>query len=58
MKKVVELDKVLLEYPNDILEDEEELTEEEEMTLVETRTTRLSKEELLRRLEETTTLHL
>lgn len=57
MIKVVELEDVYLEYPEEVILTSEEETKEEKEVL-ESYTTRLSKEELMRRLDETDTLHL
>lgn len=70
MVKIVEFENVYLEYPdeNELTDDAKEVEKQEELDqddkLVETneirqsRTTRLSLEELQQKLEETQTLHL
>lgn len=55
MAKIVEFENVYLEYP-DVYEIEEE--ESQDLTVTESRTAKLSLEELQRRLEETQSLHL
>lgn len=63
MKKIVEFEKVYLEYPEE-LEIEDEKTKDEEEAIKEYQdmvmsgTQRLSLEELQRKLEETQSLHL
>lgn len=54
MAKIVEFENVYLEYP-DVYEIEEE---SQDLTVTESRTAKLSLEELQRRLEETQSLHL
>ncbi|MCH5166258.1 MAG: hypothetical protein J1F35_00060 [Erysipelotrichales bacterium] len=55
MTKILEFESVYLELPDDYeLDEEENIEEQEEMTI----TTKLSLEELQRKLEETQSLHL
>ena len=62
MSRVIEFENVVLEYPDEILDlkplESIDSNQEEEQVLSESRTTKLSREEILRRLEETTNLHL
>ncbi len=62
MSRVIEFENVVLEYPDEILDlkplESIDSNQEEEQVLRESRTTKLSREEILRRLEETTNLHL
>lgn len=60
MGKIIEFEKVYLEYPDELeLSDEQkEIDENEELILIESRTARFSLEELQKRLEETQALHL
>ena len=55
MTKILEFESVYLELPDDYeLEEEENIEEQEELSI----TTKLSLEELQRKLEETQSLHL
>ncbi len=62
MSRVIEFENVVLEYPDEILDlkplESIDSNQKEEQVLRESRTTKLSREEILRRLEETTNLHL
>lgn len=64
MGKVVEFEEVYIEYPDANVKDdkhvekEEKKEESENTVLVESRTTKLSLEELQKRLDETQALHL
>lgn len=63
MGKVIEFENVYLEYPDELENTDEILDnrnpeEDEEKVIVESRTTKLSLEELQRKLEETQALHL
>ncbi len=62
MSRVIEFENVVLEYPDEILDlkplESIDSNQGEEQVLRESRTTKLSREEILRRLEETTNLHL
>lgn len=63
MGKVIEFESVYLEYPDELENTDEILDnrnpeEDEEKVVVESRTTKLSLEELQRKLEETQALHL
>lgn len=55
MGKIIEFDKVYLEYPDELVNAEEE---KEYQELVMNKTQRLSLEELQQKLEETQSLHL
>lgn len=57
--KIIEFDKVYLEYPDELVNAEEEKEAEKEyQELVMNKTQRLSLEELQQKLEETQSLHL
>lgn len=56
--KIIEFDKVYLEYPDELVNAEEKEAEKEYQELVMNKTQRLSLEELQQRLEETQSLHL
>lgn len=57
--KIIEFDKVYLEYPDELVNAEEEKKAEKEyQELVMNKTQRLSLEELQQKLEETQSLHL
>lgn len=57
--KIIEFDKVYLEYPDELINAEEEKEAEKEyQELVMNKTQRLSLEELQQKLEETQSLHL
>ena len=57
--KIIEFDKVYLEYPDELVNAEEEKEAEKEYReLVMNKTQRLSLEELQQKLEETQSLHL
>lgn len=57
--KIIEFDKVYLEYPDELINAEEEKKAEKEyQELVMNKTQRLSLEELQQKLEETQSLHL
>ena len=58
MGKIIEFDKVYLEYPDELVNAEEKEAEKEYQELVMNKTQRLSLEELQQRLEETQSLHL
>lgn len=60
MGKIIEFDKVYLEYPDELVnaEEEEKEAEKEYQELVMNKTQRLSLEELQQKLEETQSLHL
>ena len=59
MGKIIEFDKVYLEYPDELVNAEEEKEEEKKyQELVMNKTQRLSLEELQQKLEETQSLHL
>lgn len=59
MGKIIEFDKVYLEYPDELVNAEEEKKAEKEyQELVMNKTQRLSLEELQQKLEETQSLHL
>ncbi len=59
MGKIIEFDKVYLEYPDELINAEEEKEAEKEyQELVMNKTQRLSLEELQQKLEETQSLHL
>ncbi len=59
MGKIIEFDKVYLEYPDELVNAEEEKEAEKEyQELVMNKTQRLSLEELQQKLEETQSLHL
>lgn len=60
MVKIIEFEKVYLEYPEELEKKDEEVKPQdiEENILEENSTTKLSLEELQRRLEETQSLHL
>ena len=59
MGKIIEFDKVYLEYPDELVNAEEEKEAEKEyQELVMNKTQRLSLEELQQKLEETKSLHL
>ncbi len=59
MGKIIEFDKVYLEYPDELINAEEEKKAEKEyQELVMNKTQRLSLEELQQKLEETQSLHL
>ncbi|MCI8794643.1 MAG: hypothetical protein HFI73_04625 [Bacilli bacterium] len=57
--KIIEFDNVYLEYPDELINAEEETEAEKEyQELVMNKTQRLSLEELQQKLEETQSLHL
>ena len=56
--KIIEFDKVYLEYPDELVNAEEKEAEKEYQELVMNKTQRLSLEELQQKLEETQSLHL
>lgn len=59
MGKIIEFDNVYLEYPDELINAEEETEAEKEyQELVMNETQRLSLEELQQKLEETQSLHL
>ncbi len=59
MGKIIEFDNVYLEYPDELINAEEETEAEKEyQELVMNKTQRLSLEELQQKLEETQSLHL
>ena len=58
MGKIIEFDKVYLEYPDELVNAEEKEAEKEYQELVMNKTQRLSVEELQQKLEETQSLHL
>ncbi len=59
MGKIIEFDNVYLEYPDELINAEEEKEAEKEyQELVMNKTQRLSLEELQQKLEETQSLHL
>ena len=58
MGKIIEFDKVYLEYPDELVNAEEKEAEKEYQELVMNKTQRLSLEELQQNLEETQSLHL
>ncbi len=58
MGKIIEFDKVYLEYPDELVNAEEKEAEKEYQELVMNKTQRLSLEELQQKLEETQSLHL
>ena len=58
MGKIIEFDKVYLEYPDELVNEEEKEAEKEYQELVMNKTQRLSLEELQQKLEETQSLHL
>ena len=56
--KIIEFDKVYLEYPDELVNAEKKEAEKEYQELVMNKTQRLSLEELQQKLEETQSLHL
>ena len=58
MGKIIEFDKVYLEYPDELVNAEEKEAEKEYQELVMNKTQRLSLEELQQKLEETQSIHL
>ena len=58
MGKIIEFDKVYLEYPDELVNAEEKEAEKEYQELVMNKPQRLSLEKIQQKLEETQSLHL